>query len=77
MTARSRIFESNGRLEMGLKLSRMSGLRPGFFSRGVMVASLSGDGTEPVAREEFMMVVMNGMSTEMQVLSSGDGMGSR
>lgn len=61
MTERSRIFDSNGRLEMGLKLSRLSGSRLGFFRMGEMVASLSGDGTEPVVKEVFMMRVMRGM----------------
>lgn len=61
MTARSRIFESNGRLEMGLKLSRLSGLRQGFFKRGVMDASFSGDGTDLDIREVLMMIVMRGM----------------
>ena len=61
MTARSRIFESNGRLEMGLKLSRLSGSRPGFFRMGVMDASFSGDGTDPDVREVLMMMVMRGM----------------
>lgn len=60
-TARSRIFESNGILEMGLKLSRLSGLRPGFFRRGVMDASFSGDGTDPDVREVLMMMVMRGI----------------
>lgn len=60
-TTRSRIFESNGILEMGLKLSRLSGLRPGFFRRGVMDASFSGDGTDPDIREVLMMMVMRGI----------------
>lgn len=46
---------------MGLKLSRLSGLRQGFFKRGVMDASFSGDGTDLDIREVLMMIVMRGM----------------
>ena len=49
---------------MGLKLSR---LRPGFFRRGVMVASLCGNGTEPEEKEVLIMFVMRGMRVEIQV----------
>lgn len=61
MTKRSRIFEISGRLEMGLKLSRLSGSRPSFFRRGVVGASLSGDGTKPVVWQVYMMFMMRGM----------------
>lgn len=61
MTARSRIFDNSGRLEMGLKFSRLSGSRPGFFRRGVMDASFSGDGTDPKMKEVLMMLVIRGM----------------
>lgn len=62
---------------MGLKLSRLSGSRLGFFRMGVMVASLSGDGTEPVVREVLIMRVMRGMRAGTMVFISEAGMGSR
>lgn len=55
----------------------LPGSRPGFFSMGVMVASLSEGGTEPMAREELMMVVMSGESEGRQSLTREEGMGSR
>jgi len=61
MMARSRIFDSKGRLEMGLKLSRLSESRPGFFRRGVMDASFSGDGTDPDMKEVLMILMIRGM----------------
>lgn len=55
----SNISESSGRLEMGLQLSRLSGFRPCFLRMGVVAVSLIDNGTEPVRREVFMMLVMS------------------
>ena len=76
-TARSRILERKGRLEMGRKLLGFSVLRPGFLMMGVMAASLRVWGTDPEPREVFMMLVMSGEMTGRQSLMSLDGMGSR
>lgn len=60
-TQRSSTLESSGRFKMGLKLSRLSGFRPGFFRMGVIAASLHEEGTEPVLKQVFMKLVMIGM----------------
>lgn len=77
MMARSRILERKGRLEMGRKLSRLSGSRPGFFRRGEIVASLRVGGTVPELREVFMMLLMSGARVLRQAFKRGEGMGSR
>lgn len=41
----SKIFEVNGRLEIGLKLFRSLGFAPGFFSTGLIAVVLREEGT--------------------------------
>ena len=77
VTARSRIFDRKGRLEMGRKLFGLSGSRPGFLMMGVMAASLRVWGTEPEQREALMKSMMSGEITGRQSLMSLEGMGSR
>lgn len=50
-TTFSRIFERNGRLEIGQRLLKLLGSEPGFLSIGVTAADLRDDGTEPEVRE--------------------------
>lgn len=73
----SRTLDVKGRFEMERKLLGMVGSRAGFFNMGVMVASLSEGGTEPVIKEELMMVVMSGESEGRQSLTREEGIGSR
>lgn len=61
---------------MGLKLSSLSGLRSGYLRMGVIAATLSEDGIEPVSRQVFMMLVMSGRREGRQVLMRGDSMGA-
>lgn len=70
------ILERNGRFEMGLKLSVLSGSRPGFLRMGVMAASLK-EGTAPKVKEEFKMSVISGVRQGRQVWTRMEGMGSR
>lgn len=74
---RSRILDRKGRLDMGRKFAGLSGSRPGFFSIGVIAASLRDCGKEPEVREELMILVIRGEIMGRQVLMRGEGMGSR
>ena len=56
---------------------QVSGSRLGFFRMGVIIASLSVGGTEPVVREVLTMLVMSGMREERQALMTGDRVKSR
>ena len=51
--------------------------RVGFLSRGVTLAALSTDGTQPEVMEVLMMEVMKGSRSGAMVWKIGDGMGSR
>lgn len=73
----SSILESIGRLEISLKLPKLSVSRPGFFRIDVIMASLGGGGTELLVWEVFMMLVMDGMRDGRQALVREDGMGPR
>ena len=53
-------MDRKGRFEIGRKLFRSLGSRPGFLSIGVIIADLRGARIEPEEREECMMSVMSG-----------------
>lgn len=64
MTEHSKIFESGGKLEKGLKLSKLSGSKLGFFQEG---CDSGGDESEPVVkRQVFMMLAKTGVRVGMQ-----------
>lgn len=72
----SRIFERNGRLEIGRKFSKLLGSRPVFFNIGVMAAILREAGTVPVVSEEQMIADMRGSKEGRHALTKTVGMGS-
>lgn len=55
---RSRIFERNGKLEMGRMLLKALGSEPGFLRIGVTAADLSDDGTGPEVREDWVLLAL-------------------
>lgn len=65
-----------GKLDMGRRLLKLVGSRPGFFRMGVTKAVLSEGGTEPELREEWIISVMRGASEEQQDLTRVEGSGS-
>ena len=71
-----RIFETNGRFDIGRKLLKLLGSAPGFFSMGVMAADLKSEGTRPEVREECMMTVIREDNEGRQAFTRGVGRGS-
>ena len=51
--------------------------RGGFLRRGVTLADLRADGTEPEVTDVLMMMVMKGSRSGAMVWKIGEGMGSR
>ena len=51
--------------------------RVGFLRRGVTLADLRGDGTQPEVIDVLMMEVMKGRRSGAMVWKIGEGMGSR
>lgn len=47
-------------MEIGWRLLKLLGSKPGFFSVGVTTADLKDDGTIPEVRQEWMMAVRRG-----------------
>ena len=73
----SRILDRNGRFEIGRKLLRSLGSKPGFLNIRVIIADLRGAGIEPEEREECMMSVMSGKREGGWSLTRFVGRGSR
>ena len=74
-TALSTILDRKWRFDTGLKFLRSSGLREGFFRRGVTCATLTCAGTTPDVSERFTMLLIAGRSTSICSMRSEVGMG--
>lgn len=72
----SRIFARKGRFEIGLKLFRLEGSEPFFFSIGVIIAVLREEGTEPDIREECTILAISGARDGNESLTRFVGSGS-
>lgn len=77
MTARSRILERKGKLEMGRKLLRLSRAMLGFFGTGVIAAVLRTVGTMPVLKDSCIILRTMGQREEKQDWNKVVGMGSK
>jgi len=65
-----------GKLEMGRKLLKIFGSKPGFLSIGVTAADLKNEGTIPVVRDACIMVEIRGSREGRQDLIKLVGRGS-
>lgn len=73
----SKVLARNGRLEIGLRLLRSLGSAPGFLSIGLICPTWRETGTQPVVREELMILVQKGVMTWIRFCTNADGRGSK
>ena len=69
-------FETNAKLEIGLKLFNISGSKQAFLIRGIKIASLRSSGISPADKDKLTTLVMTGTKDTRHFFAIEVGSGS-